>query len=205
MNPSQNQELGAHLMRLLHIDSSVQGANAPSRALAALIVERLVAGAPALQVTYRDLSAPPLVRPMPAHGSAPDTTVLEEFLAANIVVIGAPMHDLGLPSPLKAWIDQIVLAGSTFRHGRDEVTLGLASDKCVVIAHPRGEADDAGHGGAGDEHAASHLRAAFNFLGVADVEFIAADGPPLDPDAQMTLPRVAEKVDNILSMLKRAA
>ncbi|RRN63520.1 FMN-dependent NADH-azoreductase [Caulobacter sp. 602-1] len=192
-------------MRLLHIDSSVQGANAPSRTLSALIVERLTAAAPTLQVTYRDLSALLSLDATPERGPEPDAKVLEEFLAANIVVIGAPLHNLGLPSPLKAWIDRIVSAGATFQYGRNELALGLASDKCVVIAYSRGDADAAGPFGAGDEHAASHLRAAFNFLGVADVEFIAAEGPPLGHNALNTVTRVSEEVDNILSTFKSAA
>ncbi len=194
-------------MRLLHIDSSIQDANSASRTLSALIVERLTAAAPDLQVTYRDLAASPLPHlTLPGSDAQVDTTVLEEFLAANIVVIGAPMYNFGLPSQLKAWIDQIVIAGKTFQYGADGVVLGMASDKCVVIAHSRGGLYGAETPSAGNEHAESHLRAVFNFLGVADIEFIVAEGLAYGPEPrEAAMAKAREQIENIVSTRKVAA
>ena len=66
------------------------------------------------QVVYRDLAADPL--PHLTLDAFADTRVLDEFLAADTVVIGAPMYNFTLPTQLKAWIDRIVLAGKTFRY-----------------------------------------------------------------------------------------
>ena len=62
---------------------------------------------------------------------------LEEFLAADIVVIGAPMYNFTIPSQLKAWIDRIVVAGKTFRYGAQGAE-GLAGNKRVIVAISRG-------------------------------------------------------------------
>jgi FMN-dependent NADH-azoreductase len=119
-------------MKLLHIDSSVLGPNSVSRQVSAAIVDRLQKGTPDLNVTYRDLTATPLAHLSGSHlaaaqGAVPEAvalqqdlaagrTVLEEFLAADIVVIGAPMYNFTIPSQLKAWLDRILVAGKTFKY-----------------------------------------------------------------------------------------
>src|SRR5260370_39329451 len=112
-------------MKLLHIDSSVLGPHSVSRQLSAAIVERLRKTTPNLETVYRDLSSTPLAHLSGSHlaaaqGAAPEAalrqdliagqTVLEEFLAADIVVLGAPMYNFTIPSQLKSWIDRIVVA-----------------------------------------------------------------------------------------------
>jgi FMN-dependent NADH-azoreductase len=95
---------------VLHIDASINGDNSASRAISKSIVERLGTAA---TVTYRDVAAEPLPHlTLDAFG---DTSVLDEFLAADTVVIGAPMYNFTLPSQLKAWIDRVLIAGKTFR------------------------------------------------------------------------------------------
>src|ERR1700675_3567449 len=68
---------------------------------------------------------------------AETNVVLEEFLAADIVVLGAPMYNFGIPSQLKAWIDRIVVAGKTFKYSAQGVE-GLAGNKRVIVAISRG-------------------------------------------------------------------
>lgn len=115
-------------MKLLHLDSSILGGNSASRALSAAIAGRLAGG----DVVYRDLAADPLPHLSGEHvaarmGATPgspeaqkdiatDQAVLEKFLAADMVVIGAPLYNFGIPSQLKAWIDRIAVAGKTFRY-----------------------------------------------------------------------------------------
>jgi Acyl carrier protein phosphodiesterase len=119
-------------MKLLHIDSSVLGPHSVSRQVSAAIVDRLRQSTPGLQVSYRDLTQTPLAhlsgphlaaaRAPPRRRASADIAagqaVLEEFLAADIVVLGAPMYNFTIPSQLKAWIDRILVAGKTFKYAR---------------------------------------------------------------------------------------
>jgi FMN-dependent NADH-azoreductase len=106
--------------------------------------------------------------------------VLEEFLAADTVVIGAPMYNFTLPSQLKAWIDRILVAGSTFRY-TEAGPEGLAGGKRVIVALARGGFYDGGSPAAGLEHLESYLRGIFNFIGI-EPEFVAADGLNFGPE-----------------------
>ena len=119
-------------MKLLHIDSSVLGPHSVSRQVSAAIADRLRKATPGLEIVYRDLTLTPLAHLSGSHlsagqGPAPEAAlrqdlaagqaVLDEFLAADIVVIGAPMYNFTIPTQLKAWIDRILVAGKTFRYG----------------------------------------------------------------------------------------
>jgi FMN-dependent NADH-azoreductase len=178
-------------VRLLHIDASIQGANSASRQLSAAVVERLRKTTPSLEVTYRDLAAAPLAHLSGAHlaaalGGTPESptlqqdlaasqAVLEEFLAADIVVIGAPMYNFTISTQLKAWIDRIVVAGKTFRYSA-EGPVGLAGSKRVIIAISRGGLYGPGAPAAVLEHLETYLRGVFGFIGVANPELIVAEG-----------------------------
>ena len=165
-------------MRLLHVDASIQGDASVSRLLSAAVVARWRDARSDLQVVYRDLAAHPL--PHIDHASfatASAHPVLREFLAADVVVIGAPMVNFGVASQLKAWIDHVAIAGETFRYTADGA-VGLAGGRRVIVAHARGGVYS--HGPAmRDEHAESHLRAILAFLGIANPEFIVAEGVAL--------------------------
>lgn len=183
-------------MKLLHIDSSVLGPHSVSRQVSAAIVDRLKRATPSLQIVYRDLAQIPLAHlsgshlavaqgaPAPAELAsdlAASAAVLDEFLAADIVVIGAPMYNFTIPSQLKAWIDRILVAGKTFKYGATGPE-GLAGGKRVIVAISRG-----GHYGAetpyaAGEHLESYLRWVFGFIGITSVEFIPADGIQLGPE-----------------------
>ena len=124
-------------MKLLHIDSSALGAHSVSRDLSAAIVAGWKRREPRLKVHYRDLAAEQLPHWMPVADAAGAVArdggaLLDEFLAADIVVIGAPMYNFSIPSQLKAWIDRIVIAGKTFRYGATGVE-GLAGGRKVII------------------------------------------------------------------------
>ena len=164
-------------MTILHIDASINGENSASRAISGSIVEQLKGGA-GDRLVYRDLAREPL-----AHltlDSFADTSVLDEFMAADTVVIGAPMYNFTLPSQLKAWIDRILVAGTTFRYTADGPQ-GLAGGKRVIIALARGGFYDAGSPAAALEHLESYLRGVFNFIGI-EPEFVAADGLAIGPE-----------------------
>jgi FMN-dependent NADH-azoreductase len=162
---------------ILHVDASINGENSASRAISGSIVEQLRGGA-GDRLVYRDLAREPL-----AHltlDSFADTSVLDEFMVADTVVIGAPMYNFTLPSQLKAWIDRILVAGTTFRYTADGPQ-GLAGGKRVIIALARGGIYDAGSPAAALEHLESYLRGVFNFIGI-EPEFVAADGLAIGPE-----------------------
>lgn len=183
-------------MKLLHIDSSVLGPNSVSRQVTAAVVEQLGRTSPGLEITYRDLAAAPLNHLSGAHlaaaqGASADTriqaevvegaAVLEEFLAADIVVIGAPMYNFSVPSQLKAWIDRIAVAGKTFKYSAAGVE-GLAGGKRVIIAVSRGNFYSAGKPAAVYEYTETYLRSVFGFIGVTDIQIIAAEGIGAGPE-----------------------
>ena len=165
-------------MTVLHIDSSINGENSASRAVSASIVDQLKSAQWGEQIVYRDLASEPL-----SHltlDAFADTSVLDEFLAADTIVIGAPMYNFTLPSQLKAWIDRILVAGQTFRYTENGPE-GLATGKRVIVALARGGIYDSGSPAASLEHLESYLRGVFNFIGI-EPEFLAADGLAISPD-----------------------
>jgi len=107
--------------------------------------------------------------------------VLNEFLDADIVVIGAPMYNFTIPSQLKAWIDRILVAGKTFQYGANGPQ-GLAGGKRVIVAISRGGFYGAETPYAAGEHLETYLRWVFGFIGITDPEFISADGIQVGPD-----------------------
>jgi FMN-dependent NADH-azoreductase len=184
-------------MKLLHIDSSVLGPHSVSRQVSAAIVDRLQKATPDLNVTYRDLTTAPLAHLSGSHlaaaqGAVPEAvalqqdlaagqTVLEEFLAADIVVIGAPMYNFTIPSQLKAWIDRILVSGKTFKYSAQGVE-GLAGNKRVIIAISRGGFYGAGTPSAAAEHLETYLHSVFSFIGIANPEIIVAEGVQIGPE-----------------------
>jgi len=163
---------------ILHIDSSISGDNSASRAISRSILDRLTASDPAPKVVTRDLVADPL--PHLTLDAFADTRVLDEFLAADTVVIGAPMYNFTLPTQLKAWLDRILVAGRTFRYTA-EGPEGLAGGKRVIIGIARGGIYHAGSPAASLEHLETYLRGAFNFIGI-EPEFVAANGLAIGPE-----------------------
>ena len=159
-------------MTILHIDASINGDNSASRTISRSIVEQLTTERGGADVVYRDLADDPL--PHLTLDAFADSSVLDEFLAADTIVIGAPMYNFTLPTQLKAWIDRIVIAGRTFRYGQGGPE-GLATDKRVVIAVARGGFYNEGSPASALEHLETYLRGVFNFIGV-EPEFVAADG-----------------------------
>jgi len=163
---------------ILHIDSSISGENSASRALTRSIVDQLKTSQWGEQVVYRDLAANPL--PHLTLDAFADTSVLDEFLAADTVVVGAPMYNFTLPTQLKAWIDRLAIAGTTFRYTENGPE-GLVKDKRVIIALARGGFYGEGSPAAALEHLETYLRGMFNFIGV-EPEFVAADGLAIGPE-----------------------
>jgi len=186
-------------MQLLHIDSSVLGPNSASRALSAEIVARQVALHPGMNVVHRDLAADAVLHLSSAHlaawqgGGVEDANLgadlakggayLDELLASDLVVIGAPMYNFSIPSQLKAWIDRVVVAGKTFRYGANGAE-GLLKNKKVFIASSRGNVYAPGSPAAALEHHESYLIGVLSFIGLTDVTIVRAEGLAFGPEAK---------------------
>lgn len=162
-------------MKLLHLDSSIMGEGSASRAISAAVVERLRETSPEVDVTYRDLAAQPIPHmTLDTFLKLESGDDVQQFLDADIVVIGAGFYNFSIPSQLKAWIDRIAVKGKTFTYGEGG-PVGLAAGKRVIIALARGNVYGAASPYAAYEHAETLLRSVFSFVGV-DVEFIIAEG-----------------------------
>jgi FMN-dependent NADH-azoreductase len=190
-------------MKLLHIDSSILGANSVSRGLSAEVVAHQQKLHPGLEVTYRDLAEQPPQHLSPAHmgalfGYPPSdpavaadiaaaAPLIDELFGADIIVIGAPMYNFTLPSQLKAWIDRVLVSGKTFKYSETGVPVGLLPPgKKVIIASSRGGVYSEGSPIAFLDHQESLVKGALNFIGLTDITTIRAEGvamPDLKPGA----------------------
>ena len=187
-------------MQLLHIDSAITGSNSVSRQLTAQVVAAWTAAHPGTQVEYLDL-----VANAPAHftmeAMAPRTgqteglsevqvrenavsePLVSQFLAADVVVIGAPFYNFSIPTQLKAWIDRIAQPGRTFQYTANGPE-GLAKDKSFIIASTRGGVYSTSEGGRAMEHQESYLQTVLGFFGVTDVRFVRAEGVAMGDQAK---------------------
>lgn len=166
-------------MNLLHIDSSALGAQSVSRELSAAVAAEWKRRNPGGKVVYRDLAANPLPHWAPAYSADNPSgrgggDVLDEFLAADTIVVGAPMYNFGIPSTLKAWIDRLAIPGRTFRY-TEKGPEGLAGGRKVVIVSARGGLYSGGPYAAADFQE-PYLRQVFGFFGIDDVEIVRAEG-----------------------------
>lgn len=167
-------------MKILHIDSSTNGDASATRELTAAIVAHLTDSNGEAAVWQRDLAAQPLPHLDPAHTQAnrdgeiggEDADVLQQFLDADVVVVGAPMYNFSVPTQLKAWLDRLAVPRKTFKYGENGPE-GLAGGRRIIIASARG-------GPYGDDSPMdfqeSYLKTFFGFIGIDDVTVIRAEG-----------------------------
>lgn len=186
-------------MKLLHVDSSILGQGSVSRTLSGEIVAAFRANHPEAEVVYRDLAVDAVGHLTGAHlaalqGVSPadpaierdiaaGQAALDEFLAADVVVVGAPMYNFGIPSQLKAWIDRLAVAGKTFRY-TEKGPEGLAGSKRLIVASSRGGFFGPGSPAASLDHQETYLRALFGFLGIKNISFVRAEGVAMGPKAR---------------------
>lgn len=187
-------------MKLLHIDSSVMGGNSVSRQLTQNIVAEWRVNHPGTEVDYLDLaqdapnhlSADSLgfraaaganFTDVQKHENAVSEALVSQFLAADVVVVGAPLYNFSIPSQLKAWVDRIAQPGRTFTY-TDKGPKGLAGGKKVIVASTRGGVYSTSEGGRSMEHQESYLQTVFGFLGITDVQFVRAEGVAMGDTAK---------------------
>jgi FMN-dependent NADH-azoreductase len=169
------------MTRILHVDSAITGENSVSRQITARIVETLRAAHPDAELVRRDVVAEPI-----GHltlDDLGDKVLVEEFLGADVVVVGAPMYNFTVPSQLKAWLDRIVVNGTTFRYTAEGKPEGLAGRKRVIVGLSRGGVYGSEQGNADYEHTESYLKIIFAFIGITP-EFVRADGVNLGTEAK---------------------
>lgn len=194
-------------MQLLHIDSAITGDQSVSRQLTARSVEAWVAAHPGTQVQRLDLAAS-VVPHLSADalgfrtGQAAATeaqrqenalteALVSQFLAADVVVIGAPLYNFTIPTQLKAWIDRVAQAGRTFTY-TEQGPKGLAGGKTVIVAITRGGVYSTSEGGRAMEHQETYLKTVLGFFGITDVRFVRAEGVAMGPDAKAQALETAE-------------
>jgi FMN-dependent NADH-azoreductase len=188
------------ILKLLHIDAAITGENSVSRTLTAQIVAAWKTAHPHTEVEYLDL-----VANAPAHftmdamcprtgqtdgltaaqvaENAVSEQLVRQFLSADVVVIGAPFYNFGIPSQLKAWIDRIAQPGRTFQYTANGPE-GLAKGKKVIVASTRGGVYSTSPQGQAMEHQESYLQTVLGFFGITDVEFVRAEGVAMGDDAK---------------------
>ena len=177
---------------LLHLDSSPLYGQSISRQLTGAFVAQWKSSNPKGTVIYRDLNAisiPPISAEWISAAFTPEqlqTPEQKEFLAlsdgliaeleqAQEYVIGVPMHNYGVPSVMKLWIDQITRVQKTFSYA-DGGPKGLITGKKMTFIIATGSVHDARTEAPSFNFVEAYLRALFGFLGLTDMTFITAGG-----------------------------
>ena len=176
------------MTHLLHLDSSARRTGSTSRQLGRDVVMGWCRRDPATTLTYRDLDAEPLgfvndswvsaaFTPPEQHDHvaafslARSEQLIAELEAADVLVIGAPMYNLGIPASLKAWIDQVVRVGRTFGYDGPQPVGLVRGKRAVVVATAGGNAPR--YEAAGMDFRTSYLRAILGFIGIVDVDVVS--------------------------------
>ncbi|ACS86498.1 FMN-dependent NADH-azoreductase [Musicola paradisiaca] len=179
-------------MNILHIDSSILEDDSVTRQISAEVMTGLVEKYPDATVHYRDVVKNEIrhltgaiaagFRPMASAPADNDMVqehqlseqLVSEFLASDIIVIGAPMYNFSVPSQLKSWLDRLAQAGKTFKY-TEKGPVGLSGGRTVIVVSARG-------GFYVDQPIADmdfqerYLQTFFKFLGITDIHFVRAEG-----------------------------
>src|SRR5690606_18745633 len=199
---------GAHPMKLLHVDSSILGDGSVSRQLTSEIVAQWRRRLPGTDVEYLDLAATAPahfgpdalgikfgIQDAPTEAQRRENAVSErlvsQFLAADVIVVGAPLYNFTVPTQLKAWIDRLAQAGRTFKY-TDKGAVGLAGGKTVIVALSRGGVYSTSDAGRAMEHQETYLQTVLGFFGITDVRFVRAEGVDLGAEPRAQAMAVAE-------------
>ena len=182
-------------MKILQINASARSAGANSTRLADSITARLRARHPDADVELRDLASDPhpvldeaslgaLFTPAAQRNAeqaarvALDDALIAQVQAADVLVLGVPMYNFGVPVQLKTWIDAIARAGVTFRYGEHGAE-GLLKGKKVYVALARGGL----YRNTAADSQVPYLQGVLGFLGMTDIEFIYAEGLAMGAEA----------------------
>jgi FMN-dependent NADH-azoreductase len=187
------------LNTILHIDSSVRSSGSISRQLTSEFVQKLQAAHAGAKVIERDLAKNPIPhlseQMMGAYFTPADQRTEEqartvtlsddlvtELMAADIVVVGAPMYNFSISSTLKAWIDHVARVGVTFNYNEQGQPVGLVQGKKFYVFTSRGGVYSSGPAKVLDFHE-TYLRGVLGFLGITDVTFVHTEGMAMGEEA----------------------
>jgi len=201
-------------MKLLHIDSSILSGNSVSRQLTRAVVDQWRRVHPEIEVTYRDLAVeapdhlsaeilgagfvdPAQHSPLQRDQAALSEALLTEFLAADVMVIGAPMYNFSIPSQLKAWLDRVLVKGRTFKY-TEQGPVGLAAGNRAVIVSSRGGIYSEGSPANVMDHQESYLTVALGFAGITDVSVIRAEGVNMTEKREQALAAARNEIRQLL-------
>lgn len=196
------------MTKILVIESSPRGEGSVTRKVAKTIIDKLKAEYAGATVIERDLAANPLPHLhenqiaafyTPAEqrsdvlkdATKSSDAAVDELLAADIIVIGAPMWNFNIPSSLKAWIDHVVRKGRTFNYGAAGPE-GLLKGKKVIVAVASGGVYSQGPAQVMDFETV-YLRGILGFIGITDVSFVRAEGVGMGEDAVKAALAAADK------------
>lgn len=184
-------------LTILRIDASGRHHGSNSRDLSDRLIDRLTQHQGAVSVLQRDLAATeiPFVSEnwINANFTAPEQRspqqqtelalsdrLVEELTAADVLVIGVPIYNFGVPAVLKAWIDMIARARLTFQYSETGPVGLLQGKKAYLIVTSGGTAS-----GSEIDFATGYMKHVLGFIGISDVEVIAADQLMLDGDNRL--------------------
>ncbi|AAY90829.1 FMN-dependent NADH-azoreductase 2 [Pseudomonas protegens] len=182
------------MSRVLIIESSARQQDSVSRQLTQTFIQQWQAAHPGDSITVRDLARNPVphldanllggwMKPAEQRSAAEQDSLqrsnelTEELLAADVLVMAAPMYNFAIPSTLKAWLDHVLRAGVTFKY-TDTGPQGLLTGKRAYVLTARGGI----YAGSTADHQEPYLRQVMGFIGIHDVEFIHAEGLNLGGD-----------------------
>lgn len=190
--------------RILRLDSSASGASSVTSNLNALLVETLLASNPGATVVHRDLTELPVLNADRFAANSTPTgersaeqrelaklsdALIDELVAADIVVIAAPIYNFGIPGAVKAWADLVARASVTFTY-TETGPQGLLTGKKAYVVSSSGGVEL----GSEMDFATPHLTLFLNFLGIADISLVDAGGLIANPN------KVAEAENQIRSL-----
>ena len=173
------------MTNILHITASIKGATSVSRQLSSKLVQQLASGSD--NVVERDLSVNDLpllditrftANGLPANERSPAQaelaaiadTLIAELQAADTIVLGVPIYNFGAPSTMKVWADLVARAGTTFHYTANGAEGLLAGKKAYITVASGGTKVDSE-----TDFMTPWLRLFLGFIGIQDVEIIAAD------------------------------
>ncbi len=184
---------------ILLITSSPRGPASHSTEIARALADRLVAANPGATVTHRDLDAEPLphldgillgalgaanrsgLSPQVLASALRADAAIAQLLAADAVIIAAPMINFGLPTTLKAWFDHVLRAGATFRYTETGAEGLVTGKKAYVVTATGGVYSDGPMSSL--DFQAPHLKQLLTFIGITDIEHVAVEGVAFGPEA----------------------
>lgn len=183
------------MANVLVIESSARHDGSVSRGLTARFLERWREAHPGDRIQVRDLAREPVphldadllggwMKPADQHSDAERAALarsdrlIDELLAADVLVLAAPMYNFAIPSTLKAWLDHVLRAGVTFKY-TEQGPVGLLRGKRAIVLTARGGVYE----GTALDHQAPYLRQALGFVGLDDVRFVHVEGANLGSDA----------------------